>query len=79
MTLRNLTRYNEIGGADAYLQSKILTSFYFEDLDTNRPLSLTSTSWQVTFRLSGCPLCLQVIFRLLWFKTPLVIRLPDLG
>ena len=77
--LHNLTRFNEIGRVAAYLKSKIPTEFDFEDLDTNCPTSRTSTSWKVTFRLSGCPLFLQGIVRILWFGTSIILRHPDVG
>ena len=79
IVLHNLTRFNEIGRVAAYLKSKIPTAFEFEDLDTYCPMSRTSTSWRVTFQLSGCPTFLQGIVRLLWFGTPIILQHPDVG
>ena len=77
--LQILTRFNEIGRLAAYLKSKIPTRFEFEDLDTYCPISRTSTTWKVTFQLSGCPIFLQNIVRILWFGASIFIRHPTVS
>ena len=48
-------------------------------MDTCTSNSRTSTAWKITFHLAGCPIFLQVIVRLLWFGTSIIVRHPNGG
>ena len=75
----NLTLFDDIGCISAYLRSKIQTDFELDDMDTCTSNSRTSTAWKITFHLAGCPIFLQVIVRLLWFGTSIIVRHPNGG
>ena len=63
----------------AFLWNKIQTPFEVEDMDTCTPASRTSTMWKLTFQLSGCPIFLQGVVRIIWFGAILVVSHPNVG
>ncbi|EGZ30443.1 hypothetical protein PHYSODRAFT_386952, partial [Phytophthora sojae] len=76
--LRNVTRNMDLGRLHAFLKHVLRAPFVFEDLDRSGPQSSTSTAWEMSFAMDGCPRELEGITRIVWFTSVIVVQHPSM-